>query len=119
MHFLAAAVVMEGRRDEALKVARKAASVHEHDVPEGLIGFAQLLETLPSLVMVRFGQLDEILARPTRRDAPPFVSAMNHFAKGMALSAKGDSAGAKTELAALEDIVSGPALTDLKILDVN
>jgi tetratricopeptide (TPR) repeat protein len=110
---------MEGRRDEALRAARKAASVHHQDVPEGLAGFAHLLEALPSLVMVRFGQWDEILASARRSDAPPFVSAMDHFARGMALSAKGKPAQAKTELAALEKIANGPALKDVKIMDVN
>lgn len=119
IHFLAAAVVMEGRRDEALRAARKAASVHDHDVPEGLAGFAHLLEALPSLVMVRFGQWDEILASAGRSDPPLFVAAMDHFARGMALSAKGRSAEAKAELAALEKIANGPALRDIRIMDVN
>jgi tetratricopeptide (TPR) repeat protein len=119
IHFLAAAVVMEGRRDEALRAARKAASMHDHDVPDGLAGFAHLLEALPSLVMVRFGQWDEILASARRSEAPPFVTAMDHFARGMALSAKGKSAQAKAELASLEKIANGPALKDVKIMDVN
>jgi tetratricopeptide (TPR) repeat protein len=119
IHFLAAAVVMEGRREEALRASRKAASVHHHDVPEGLAGFAHLLEALPSLVLVRFGQWDEILATAMPSDAPLFVTAMDHFAKGMALSARGESAQAKAELAALEKIVNGPALKELKIMDVN
>ena len=119
IHFLAAAVVMEGRRDEALRAAKKASAVHHHDVPEGLAGFAHLLEALPSLVMVRFGQWNEILASARRSEAPPFVTAMGHFARGMALSAHGKSAEAKAELAALEKIANGPALKDVKIMDVN
>ena len=119
VHFLAAAVVMEGRRGEALRAAKKAASVHGHDLPEGLVGFAHLLEALPSLVMVRFGQWEEILAMARPSDAPAFVSAMDHFARGMALSANGKQTSAKAELAALEKIANGPALKDLKIMDVN
>ena len=119
IHFLAAAVVMEGRRNEALKAARKAASVHDHDVPEGLAAFSHLLEALPSLVMVRFGEWDEILASGRRSETPAFVTAMDHFARGMALTAKSRSAEAKGELAALEKITDGPALRDLKIMDVN
>ena len=119
IHFLAAAVVMEGRRDEALRAARKAASVHDHDVPEGLAGFAHLLEALPALVMVRFGQWDDILAARTRSDAPLFVKAIDRFARGMAFSAKGKPEMAKSELAALESIANGNELKDVKIMDVN
>ena len=119
VHFLAAAVVMEGRRNEALRAARKAAAVHHHDVPEGLVGFAHLLEALPLLVMVRFGQWDEILAGDRRSEAPAFVTAMDRFARGMASSAKGRPTEAKAELAALEKIANGPALENLKIMDVN
>jgi hypothetical protein len=107
IHFFAAAVVMEGRRDEALRAARKAAAVHHGDVPEGLVGFAHLLEALPSLAMVRFGQWDEILASPRRSAAPPFVSAMDRFARGIAFSTKGKPADAKVEFAALEKIANG------------
>lgn len=119
IHFLAAAVVMEGRRDEALRAARKAGSVHHHDVPEGLVGFAHLLESLPSLVMVRFGQWDEILKTPKPSDGRPFVTAMHHFARGMALSAKGKPEQAKAELAALEKLAGGAEMKEFKILDVN
>jgi tetratricopeptide (TPR) repeat protein len=119
VHFLAAAVVMEGRRDEALRAARKAASIHNHDVPEGLVGFAHLLEALPSLVMVRFGQWGDILTMPKPSDGRPFVSAMHHFARGMALSATGKPEGAEAELAALEAIAHGSAIKAFKILDVN
>jgi tetratricopeptide (TPR) repeat protein len=119
VHFLAAAVVMEGRRDEALRAARKAASIHNHDVPEGLVGFAHLLEALPALVMVRFGQWGDILTMPKPSEGRPFVSAMHHFARGMALSATGKRDGAEAELAALEAIAHGSAIKAFKILDVN
>jgi tetratricopeptide (TPR) repeat protein len=119
IHFLAAAVVMEGRMEEAMRAARKAASVHDHDVPEGLQGFSQLLKALPSLVMVRFGRWDDILASARPSGAPFFVLAMDHFARGMAFSAKRKSAEANREAAALELIALAPTLKDVKVMDVN
>jgi tetratricopeptide (TPR) repeat protein len=47
IHFLAAALVMEGRSNEALEATRKVASKHEPDIPEGLEGFASLMDALP------------------------------------------------------------------------
>jgi tetratricopeptide (TPR) repeat protein len=119
IHFLAAALVMEGRGEQAMKAARKAAERHDHEIPEGLVGFAHLLETLPSLVMVRFGQWDDILQAPKLVGDRPFVSAMYHFARGMAFSATRKPEAAKAELAALESIASGPAIKEFRILDVN
>jgi tetratricopeptide (TPR) repeat protein len=119
IHFLAAALVMEGQRDASLEAARKAASQHHHDVPEGLLGFAHLLEALPSLVMVRFGSWDDILNSPRPAHGQPFPTAMHHFARGMAFSATGKAAEANAELASMEKLANTPALKEQKILDLN
>jgi tetratricopeptide (TPR) repeat protein len=112
IHFLAMALVMEGRREEALQAVRKAASQHDHDVPKGLLGFANLLEALSAIVMVRFGQWQDILNSPEPAGGQPFVSAMHHFARGMAFSAAGRTAEARAEAASLERLAGDPALRD-------
>ena len=119
IHFLAAALVMEGRGKEAMETAQKAAHHHGDDVPEGLMGFAQLLEALPRLVMIRFGMWDQVLASPAPDDKHSFVAAVHHFARGMAFSANGKAAEAKEELALTETLAKRPELKDQKILDLN
>jgi tetratricopeptide (TPR) repeat protein len=119
IHFLAAALVMEGKSGDALAAARKAASKHEHDIPEGLEGFAYLLKALPSLTMVRFGQWEAILKDAEPPEGQPFVRSMHHFARGMAFSAKGEAVTAGKELAATEQWASRPEVRNTKILDLN
>jgi tetratricopeptide (TPR) repeat protein len=119
IHFLAAVLVMQGRSAEAMEAARKAASKHGHEVPEGLEGFSHLLEALPLLAMVRFGRWDEIASENAPPADPPFVRAMYHFARGMAYSATGKPAEAKEELTRTERYATAPGIRDVKILDLN
>jgi tetratricopeptide (TPR) repeat protein len=102
-----------------LDAARKVASKHDHNVPEGLAGFSHLLKGLPLLTMVRFGQWDSIVKEPKPPAEQPFVQSIYHFARGMAFSAQGKAAEAKEELAAAQKLASGAELKDLKILDLN
>jgi tetratricopeptide (TPR) repeat protein len=120
IHFLTAALVMEGRSAEALQAARKAASRHgDHGPDEGLVGFTNLLEALPLLTMVRFGQWKEIAKEPEPPADQPFAVAMYHFARGMAASAAGKPEQAKAELAITEKLAADPKLAEMKILDLN
>lgn len=119
IHFLTAALVMEGRRADALQAARKSASQHAHNVPEGLDGFAHLLKALPLMTMVRFGQWDEIGKEEEPPADQPFIRSIYHFARGMAFSANGKTGNAKDELALTEKAATDPDLKDMKILDLN
>jgi tetratricopeptide (TPR) repeat protein len=119
IHFLTAALVMEGRSAEAMQASRKAASRHDHEVPESLVGFAQLLEALPLMTMVRFGQWDAVFKETEPSAHQPFPQAIYHFARGMAFSATNKPAEAREELAATEKLAGGAALKDMKILDLN
>lgn len=119
IHFLTAALVMEGRSADALEAARKVASKHDHDVPEGLAGFAHLLEGLPLLTMVRFGQWNEIAKEAEPPADQPFVQSIYHFARGMAFSAEGKPTEARSELAAAQKLASSAELKEMKILDLN
>ena len=119
IHFLNAALVMEGRAKEALESARKVAGHHDHQMmQEPGFGFAHLLKTLPLLTMVRFGRWDEILAEPEPAEGHTFGRAMRHFARGFALAARGDGQAA-TELSSLKTLAAQPSLAELKIFDIN
>jgi tetratricopeptide (TPR) repeat protein len=110
---------MDRRSREAMEASRKVASNHGHTVPEGLMGFAHLLEALPLLTMVRFGQWDTIVNEPVPAPHQPFVRSMYHFARGMAFSAGEKPVQAKAELESAQQYASDPALESVKILDLN
>ncbi|MEO8663484.1 MAG: hypothetical protein ABI693_33825, partial [Bryobacteraceae bacterium] len=65
IHFLAAALMMDGRSTAAMEAARKVATRHDHGaLDQPGLGFVNLLKTMPLMVMVRFGRWDEVLAEP-------------------------------------------------------
>jgi tetratricopeptide (TPR) repeat protein len=120
IHFLNAALTMDGRGDEAMEAARKMASQHDHQVlHEPGFGFAHLLKTVPFLTMVRFGKWEEILAEPKPPSDQTFGNAMWHFARGYAHLASGKAPQAQDELAALRKLAADPSLKDLLIFDIN
>lgn len=120
IHFLNAALVMEGRSADALESARKVASKHDHEMMQQPgFGFAHLLKSLPILTMVRFGKWDDILAEPAFASDQPFEEGMRNFGRGFALVAVGRAGEAAAELDALRKIAADPALKQQKIFDVN
>jgi tetratricopeptide (TPR) repeat protein len=119
IHFLAAALVMAGRSAEAMQAARKASARHGHEVPEELAGFAQLLEALPLLTMVRFGQWAAIEKEAGPAADQPFVRSLYHVARGMAFSATGRPGPAQAELALAQQQAFRPVLKSMKIFDLN
>jgi tetratricopeptide (TPR) repeat protein len=120
IHFLTAALVMDGRSKEALEAARKVASKHDHQtMHEPGFGSAHLLKTMPVLTMVRFGRWQEILKEPEPPTDQVFGRAMHHFGRGFALAATGDAAGGARELASLRKVAIEPSLKELKVFDLN
>jgi tetratricopeptide (TPR) repeat protein len=120
IHFLWAALTMQGHGKEAIETARKAASKHseEHFHQPGF-GFPHLLSAVPTFALLRFGKFDEVLAEPEPAESMQFARGIRHFARGMAFRANGDTASAKKELAALQQIAARPELAELKVFDVN
>ncbi len=120
IHFLNAALVMDGRSAEALESARKVASKHDHAaMQQPGFGFAHLLKSLPVLTLVRFGRWDDILAEPAFPDDMPFEEGMRHFGRGFAFAASDRMTEAAAELQALRKIAADPSLKEQKIFDVN
>lgn len=120
IHFLNAALVMDGRSKEALEAARKVAGQHDHQMlEEPGFGFAHLLKTMPVLTMVRFGMWDETLREPAPASDQVFGRAMYHFARGYAYSAQKQPKAAQAELAALRKLAADPSLKDLTIFEQN
>lgn len=95
IHFLAVARSMEGRSSEAYQAARKLVTYvapHVAHMPP-LEGFMPAED----MVLVRFGQWDDILRSPERDKSMPTTHALWRFARGMAMVAKDNPAMAKRE----------------------
>jgi tetratricopeptide (TPR) repeat protein len=119
IHFLFAALSMEGRSREAIEAARKVATRHDHHhLAEPGFGFAHLLRTMPYFAMLRFGRWDEMLAEPEPAGST-FVTAMWRYGRGTALAAKGDAGKAQAELQELARLAKAPELAEMKIFDLN
>jgi tetratricopeptide (TPR) repeat protein len=120
IHFLWAALTMQGHGVEAIEAARKAASQHNHEhMHKPGFGFPHLLSAVPTFALVRFGKFDEVLAAPEPDESMQFARGIRHFARGMAYRANDDVPAAEQELAALREIAARPELTQLKVFDVN
>ncbi|MFL6387845.1 MAG: tetratricopeptide repeat protein [Terriglobales bacterium] len=93
LHFIAACSSMNGNYAEARKAAEMLAAhvgPHVKDIPP-LEGFM----TVPIAVEVRFQKWDQILAMPQPPAAMQTTTVFWHFARGMALAAKGKVAEAE------------------------
>ena len=105
VHFLCYAQMIEGRQRDALASAR----LLETKVPLDAVRampMAEFLVPLPYLVDTRFGLWDTILKEPAPPKDLPFTSAMWHYARSLAFSAKGNRAQAASEQKQLETITA-------------
>jgi len=96
LHFLWAALAMEGRRDESLKVARELAHmISEEDARKDKGKEAYLL--VPLWSMIRFGQGHELLREPPPRKHLRLHQGIWRLGRGMALAGTGHLPGAEGE----------------------
>jgi tetratricopeptide (TPR) repeat protein len=114
--FMAFAAMMVGRSQEAIDAAGRVPTL----LPAELFGapgmdFLQHWSIRPYLLRVRFGRWDEILALPQPGPERPHSLGISHYARGRALAASGDLAGATAELERLREIAGRPELHALKL----
>ena len=120
IHFLWAVLTMQGRGQEAIETARKAASKHTHEhMHQPGFGFPHLLSAVPMFALVRFGKFDQVLAEPEPPESMQFARAIRHFGRGMAFRAQDDVGAAEAELAPLREMAARPEFAKLKVFDVN
>lgn len=100
IHFLWAASSMEGRSAVAIEAAEKlAANVRLEQIKE--FPAVEFFKTIPTVARVTFGRWDEILAAPMPDASLDYVTAIQHYARGIAFARKSDLASARQERAAL------------------
>lgn len=95
LSFVASAAMMAGRFADALNAARELAT---RTTP--LVVEQPRLEPLaaqPLFVLLRFAKWNEVLALPTPPEKAVLLTALHHFARGVALSALGKDADASAE----------------------
>jgi tetratricopeptide (TPR) repeat protein len=98
IQFIMFSAMMEGRSEEAIASARKIVG----NVPAEMIAQMSMLEIIPPypvLMLVRFGRWDEALKEPLPPRTERYASGICHYARGVALAAKGrfDAAGAELD----------------------
>ena len=101
-HMLAYAAMMTGRSELALRTMRAMVA----DIPPAFFeknAFADGFMAMPLEVMLRFGRWDEVLAEPEYPAYVPISRALRHYARAIALAAKGDTKAAAREQAAFAE----------------
>uniref|UniRef100_A0A832ICB8 Tetratricopeptide repeat protein n=1 Tax=Eiseniibacteriota bacterium TaxID=2212470 RepID=A0A832ICB8_UNCEI len=106
VHFIWFGACMRGQSALAIEQGRKVAGLVGPDV----VAAAPMVEFLPPvafLTYVRFGRWADMLAVPRPGPGLPYTTAMWHYARGMALAATGDAAGAAAALDSLRAAARG------------
>ena len=85
VHFLWSALMMEGRSEEAVKAARKLATLVPMDAATNEPALEEFTPSL-AFTLVRFGRWQEILELPKPPEALKHTTAIWRYARGMALA---------------------------------
>jgi tetratricopeptide (TPR) repeat protein len=101
--FLAYSASMEGRSEEAIAAAQKAAATIPKDIVCGMPGMDFFLSE-PLFVQVRFGRWDDILNAPQSDPKYPVLGALQQHARGMALAATGHPSKAADAAAMIRQV---------------
>lgn len=118
-HFLWFAASMEGASGLARAAARTTAertNLQELMRKEGFAGLQHYWLT-PWFERVRFGRWDEIVRLPNPAPDLPYVTAIWHYAQGMAAVRQQRLADAQTHLDALRPLAADPAMDTLMVWD--
>ena len=105
IHFLWAAASIEGQRAVALDAARKL-STH---LPESVVRETPPLEAFYPIMLftwARFGMWQEILSAPAPPEDFHYATGIWHYARGLALTERGDFTRAQTDLDQLRAIAA-------------
>ena len=114
--FMAFAAAMAGRSRQAVEAAEKMATL----VPDEMLRMEALLfpqhyYTRPLQLYVRFGLWEEALSAPEPAEDLLHARGLWHYARGRALAATGDLAGAGAELSRLQELAEGPGLEGARL----
>ena len=116
VHFLWASLTMAGRKAEALAAARRAASMLSPETVAAM-PMAEFIPPTPYFALLRFGDWDAMLEEPAPPVTQRYVTGMWHYARGVALAAKGRADEARVASDSLEAIAA--ATDPAFMVDIN
>jgi len=111
VHFITVSAAAQGQSESAVAEARRLAMA----VKDKLEAFPPVEDflTLPTLMLVRFGKWEAVLAEPEPPAGRIYQGGIFHFARGMAFARLGRIAEAEAELVALEAAAADPKAAQL------
>lgn len=112
VHFLAWSAMFMGRQSAALEASRKVADNVPADFGSDAWMLYQTFLGQPLYTMVRFGMWEEILAEPPPPETAHFLTAVWHYARGLAYTNAGERRRASAELARLQAVRRGEATAE-------
>jgi tetratricopeptide (TPR) repeat protein len=116
IHFLWAALTMQGRSEQAMKTARDLMGVVSLDAIRQVPEIEFLIPT-PLFSMARFGDWDAIVQEPAPPGDLPYSTALWHYVRGLAFTAKGEMDRAEQERRELNRITE--AMPPERIIGLN
>ncbi len=119
-HFLLAGAMMGGESTLAIQTARETSAITDRKVMrQPGFGTLQHYYALPLYTLTKFGKWDEILKESAPDADLMYPNGVWHYARGMALTAKGQLKQAAEELEKVRAIAADPALEKVTVWDIN
>lgn len=113
IHFLLVSAQMGGHGADAIAAAEKlAATISEEAVRQ--VPWAQPIKAAPYFSHAQFSEPDIVLALPDPGAGLPYVRALWHYARGIALAEMHDATAARAEAEAIGAIIADPAIAELE-----
>ena len=112
MHMKANCAQMAGNYDQAMaasKALKAAIPVEYLGLPGSMGNYVQYMYHTMLFTQIRFGKWDELL-NASVTDTLVYAPVLQHFARGLALSRKGDAFSAKRELQLMQEKMKNPDL---------
>jgi tetratricopeptide (TPR) repeat protein len=113
VHFVMASAQMAGDGETVIAAAEKLGKLIPDEAARG-IAMVQPVKAAPYFAHAQFSAPETILALPDPGDDIPYVKAMWLYARGVALTGRGDSIGATTAADAIETLERNADFTLLK-----
>jgi tetratricopeptide (TPR) repeat protein len=113
IHFLLVSAQMGGHGADAIAAAEKlAATVSEDGVRQ--VPWAQPIKAAPYFSHAQFSEPELVLTLPDPGAGLPYVRALWHYARGIALAEMHDATAARAEARAIAAAIADPAIAELE-----
>ena len=113
LHFVMTSALMAGDRDTALDMAAKLDAKLPLDMAAA-VPFAQPIKAAPLYAWGEFADVETVLAIDDPGDELPFMQAVRHYARGIALARSGRASEARAEASAIGKLINEGDFTALE-----